>query len=120
MPLNIVISSNTATVSGAIDAGGKGAGILLAPVGSLHNFARFYYGATAGDDVAEVQVRTESAPGRYKIFALEKINPGNFRDPESADLLDALGEELEVPEGAKVESHPKLIPEEKAKEILKP
>ncbi len=117
-PLNIVISSNTATVSGAIDAGGRRAGILLAPVGTLHTFARFYYSVTADDD-GKFKLNG-IAPGKYKIFALQKINPASYRNPESADVLDALGEELEVPEGAKVESHPKLIPEEKAKEILKP
>lgn len=117
-PLNIVISSNTATVSGAIDAGGKGAGILLAPVGLVHTFTRFYYSVTADDD-GKFKMNG-IAPGKYKIFALEKINPANFRNPESADLLDVLGQELEVPEGAKVEAHPRLIPEEEAKEILKP
>lgn len=117
-PLNIVISSNMATVSGAIEAGGKGAGILLAPIGRLHTFTRFYYSSTADDD-GKFKMNG-IAPGKYKIFALEKIAPGSYRNPESADLLDGLGEELEVPEGGKMESHPKLIPEEKAKEILKP
>lgn len=117
-PLNIVISSNIATVSGGIDAGGKGAGILLAPVGRLRAFTRFYYSSTA-DDEGKFKLNG-IAPGKYKMFALEKINPVNYRDPESADLLDAFGEELEIAEGAKMELHPKLIPEEKAKEILKP
>lgn len=63
------------------------------------------------------------APGKYKIFALEKIATASYRNPESGDILDAvkdLGQDVEVPEGAKIESHPKLIPEERAKEILKP
>jgi hypothetical protein len=120
-PLHIVLSSNTATVTGEVDAGGadiKRAGILLAPVGKLHTLARFYYGALA-DDNGKFKLNGV-APGKYKIFALEKIATASYRNPESADLLDALGEELDVTEGAKVESHPKLIPEEKAKEILKP
>jgi hypothetical protein len=41
-------------------------------------------------------------------------------NPESADLLDPLGDALDVPEGATVKAHPKLVPEEKAKEVLKP
>jgi protocatechuate 3,4-dioxygenase beta subunit len=121
VPLNIVLSSNTAVVSGEVDAAGadlKRAGILLAPVGKLHTLARFYYAALS-DDNGKFKLNTV-APGKYKIFALEKIATASYRNPESADLLDGLGEEVEVTEGAKIELHPKLIPEEKAKEILKP
>jgi protocatechuate 3,4-dioxygenase beta subunit len=126
-PLNIVLSSNTAVVSGEIDAADAGgaakrAGILLEPIGKWHTLARFYYSALA-DDNGKFKVNGV-APGRYKIFALEKIATGSFRTVEPAELLEAAfkeqAEELEVTEGAKVESHPKLIPEDKAKEILKP
>jgi hypothetical protein len=120
-PLNIVLSSNTATVEGQIDAGGadaKRAGILLAPAGKWHTLLRFYYIATADDD-GKFKIKGV-APGKYKIFALEQIVPSFYRNPESADVLDALGEELEVQEGAHVQSNPKLIPEEKAKDLLKP
>jgi hypothetical protein len=120
-PLNIVVSSNTATVEGEVQAEGadsKRAGILIAPVGKLHTLLRFYYSVLA-DDSGKFKV-SGVAPGKYKVFALEKIAPGAYRNPESSELLDALGEELEVAEGAKVQSHPKLIPGEKAKEILKP
>jgi len=120
-PLNIVLSSNTATVEGEVDAGGadaKRAGILLEPVGKWHTLTRFYYSAIA-DDSGKFKV-SGVAPGKYKIFALEKIATASYRTPESGDVLDALGEELEVTEGAKIESHPKLIPVETAKEILKP
>ena len=84
----------------------------------MHALLRFYYSVLA-DDSGKFKV-SGVAPGKYKVFALEKIAPGAYRNPESADVLDALGEELEVAEGAKVLSHPKLIPEEKTKEILKP
>jgi hypothetical protein len=64
------------------------------------------------------------APGKYRVFALERIATASYQNPESGDLLDAavkeLGEELEVTEGAKVQSHPKLIPIDKVREILKP
>ena len=124
-PLDIVLSSNTATVEGEIDAdasGSKRAGILLEPVGDWHTMTRFYYSAIS-DDTGKFKL-TGIAPGKYRIFALEKIATTSYRNPESADLLDAvfkeLAEDLELPEGAKVTSHPKLIPEDKAKEILKP
>jgi protocatechuate 3,4-dioxygenase beta subunit len=120
-PLNIVLSANTAVVTGEVDAGGR-AGILLEPVGKWHMLSRFYYSATADDD-GKFKLNAV-APGKYRVYALEKIATLSYRNPESADLLDALvkdlGEDLDIPEGGKVESHPKLIPEEKAKEILKP
>jgi protocatechuate 3,4-dioxygenase beta subunit len=120
-PLNIVLSSNTATLEGQVDAGGvdaKRAGVLLAPAGKWHALTRFYYIATADDD-GKFKIKGV-APGKYKIFAVEKIAPSFYRNPESADVLDALGEELEVQEGAHVQSNPKLIPEAKAKDLLKP
>jgi protocatechuate 3,4-dioxygenase beta subunit len=100
-PLNIIISSNTGTVEGEIDAGGadaRRAGILLGPLGDRHTLARFYYSAIA-DDTGKFKM-TGIAPGKYKIFALEKIATATYRNPESLDLLDALGDELEVGEGA--------------------
>lgn len=120
-PLNIVISTNRATIEGEVDAGaatGKRAGILIAPVGERHNLTRFYSYAIA-EDTGKFKVNG-IAPGKYKIFALEKTVPGSFVNPESADLLDNLGEELTVPEGAKVQSHPKLIPLETVRDLLKP
>jgi Carboxypeptidase regulatory-like domain len=126
-PLNIVLSSNTAVVSGEIDAADAGgaakrAGILLEPIGKWHTLARFYYSVLA-DDNGKFKVNGV-APGKYKIFALEKIATASFRNVESAELLEGAlkdqAEELDVTEGAKVESHPKLVPEDKAKEILKP
>jgi Carboxypeptidase regulatory-like domain len=120
-PLNIVISSNTSIVEGEVDAGdadSKRAAIILGPVGALHNLTRFYYGVLA-DDTGKFKINGV-APGRYKIFALEKIAVASYRNPESVELLDALGEEIEIPEGDKVQAHPKLIPQEKAREILKP
>jgi hypothetical protein len=122
-PLNIVVSTNAATVEGEVDAGSAGAdakraGILLEPIGQWHTFARFYYSAIA-DDSGKFKVNGV-APGKYKIFAVEKLATANYRSPESAELLDALGEELEVTEGGKIQAHPKLIPLETARGILKP
>ncbi len=117
--LNIVVSMNTATVEGEVDAGSsdsKRAGIVIAPVGLYHNLARFYYGAAA-DDKGKFKL-TGIAPGKYKIFALEKMVAANFRTPEAADQLDELGEAIELAEGATLQTHPKLIPEERAAKAI--
>jgi hypothetical protein len=119
VPLNIVVSMHTATVQGEIDAGSaeaKRAGIVIAPVGPYHNLARFYYGATAGDDgkfhLAGI------APGKYQVFAIERMTASSFRNPESVDQLENLGEVIDVGEEATVEAHPKLIPAERAARAL--
>jgi hypothetical protein len=117
--LNIVVSMQTSTVEGQVEAGqskAKRAGVLLAPVGAYHNLARFYYG-TAADDEAKFKLRG-IAPGRYKIFAVEKMAAESFRNPEAADQLDQFGELIDVPEGVTLEAHPKLIPADRAAKAI--
>jgi hypothetical protein len=117
--LNIVVSMRTATVEGQVEAGGseaRRAGVLLAPVGAYHDLARFYYG-TAADDDGKFKLRG-IAPGRYKIFAVEKMAATSFRNPEAADQLDQFGEVIDVAEGATLEAHPKLIPAERAAKAI--
>jgi protocatechuate 3,4-dioxygenase beta subunit len=117
--LNIVISMNSGRVEGEVDAAGADsarAGILLAPYGPLHNLVRFYYNTPAG---ADGKFKFSGIPpGKYKVFALEKMAAVNFRSPEATDNLDALGAEIEIAEGATVQVRPKLIPMERAREAL--
>ncbi|MGP0072287.1 MAG: collagen binding domain-containing protein [Bryobacteraceae bacterium] len=116
---NIVVSMRTATVEGTIDAGSSEApraGIVLAPVGQYHTFTRFYYGAEAD---ADGKFHIDGiAPGKYKIFALEKTEADNFRNPEAVDQLDELGETIDLAEGATLQTHPKLIPVDRAVKAL--
>jgi hypothetical protein len=117
--LNIVVSMHTATVEGEVDSGtgeAKRAGIVLAPVGPYHNLARFYYGGPA-DDTGKFKLNGV-APGKYQIFAIEKLAAAAFRTPEAADQLEQFGEVIDVAEGATVEARPKLIPAERAAKVL--
>ncbi len=117
--LNIVASTRAAKIDGEVDAGSgdsKRAGILLAPLGNRHLLARFYY-SVAADDSGKFRM-LGIAPGKYKIFALEKMVGADFRNPEAADQLNELGEEIELTEGASLTLHPKLIPIERAREAL--
>jgi hypothetical protein len=125
VPLNIVVSMRTAAIHGEVDSGSadsKRAGIMLAPVGQYHTMTRFYYG-TPTDADGKFKL-SGLAPGKYKIFALEKMAAADFRTPEAADQLDDpgqgddLGEIIELAEGATVEAHPKLIPAERAAKAL--
>lgn len=117
--INIVISMNSAQIHGEVDAGGgdsKRAGILLAPAGKYSTLTRFFYDAVA-DDSGKFEVKG-IAPGKYKVFALEKLAAAEFKTPEAAAQLDPLGEEIELAEGARLEVHPKLISVEQAREAL--
>jgi len=112
--MKVVVSMRTATIEG--DTGSKRAGVLLAPIGEFHDLTRFYY-SVASDDEGKFKM-LGIAPGKYRVFALEKMAAANFRSPEAADQLGELGEEIELTEGAHVTVHPRLIPTERAREAL--
>jgi len=116
---NIVVSMRTATVDGEIDAASSEApraGILIAPVGQYHTFTRFYHAVEAD---AKGKFHFDGiAPGKYKIFALEKTEAEGFRNPEAVDQLDDLGETIDLAEGATLQAHPKLIPVDRALKAL--
>ena len=117
--LNIVVSMRTATLDGEVDSvppASKRAGILIAPVGRFHNLLRFYYN-TAADDEGKFKL-SGIAPGKYKVFAFEKMTPANFFAPEAVDQLDDLGETIEFAESATLEAHPKLVPADRAMRAL--
>jgi hypothetical protein len=106
-------------LTGEIETGGsdsKRAGIVLAPIGQFHNQARLYYTAIS-DERGKFQF-PRVVPGKYKIFAVERLLPERFRNPESADQLGDLGTDIELTEGAVRTVHPKLIPAERAREAL--
>ena len=104
------------SVSDAGSSEAKRAGIVIVPLGPYHNLTRFYYGAPAGDD-GKFHVGG-IAPGKYKIFAIEKMAAASFRNPEAADQLNELGEVVDLAEGATVKAHPKLIPTDRAVQAL--
>jgi hypothetical protein len=117
--LNVVVSMHTAAVDGEIDAGpldASRAGIVIARADQLHTFTRFYYSAEA-DAKGKFHLKG-IAPGKYKIFALEKMEAESFKNPEAVDSLDDLGETIDLAEGATAEAHPKLIPMERAEKAL--
>lgn len=118
--LNIVVSTNTAKIEGEIDsdsANSQRAGIVVAPVaGPYHTLTRFYYSAVA-DDQGKFKLQG-IAPGKYKIFAVEKMTPASFQNPEAVDQLYDLGETIELTEGATIQAKPKLIPMDSAEKAL--
>jgi len=121
--IEIVVSMHAAKIHGEVDAGSGDparAAILLAPVGPYHDLARFYYGILA-DDHGKFRM-IGIAPGKYKVYAVEKMAVAGFRTPEASDQVIALFadfvQEIDLAEDADLEIHPKLIPMERAREIL--
>ncbi len=121
--LEIVISTHSGKITGTVDANGGDparAGIILEPVGELHDLARFYYGVVA-DEHGKFQFLSIS-PGKYRIFAVEKLAPAGFRNVEGAEQLEQLADTdapaFELAEGANLELKPKLIPFERARVVL--
>jgi hypothetical protein len=122
-PLTIVVSMHGAKIEGQVDpAGGDPgrAGILVIPLGEFHDFARFYY-SVAADDHGKFKLMG-LAPGKYRIFALEKLTATALRSPEAGDQLTALdgdyAQDIELVEDGAVEANPKLIPLERGRAIL--
>ncbi|HTS78184.1 MAG TPA: carboxypeptidase regulatory-like domain-containing protein [Bryobacteraceae bacterium] len=122
--IDIVISSHTAQIHGEVDAAAgldpARAAVVLAPVGRFHDLARYYYGVLAGDDGKFKMPGI--APGKYKMYAIEKLAVAAFRNPDASDqviaLFPDLVAEIDLDEDAHAEVHPKLIPSERAREIL--
>jgi Carboxypeptidase regulatory-like domain len=121
--LTIVLSMRSAKVRGEVDAGdgdAARAGIVLMPIGELHEFDRFYYGQTA-DDHGKFEF-SGVAPGKYRIFAVERLAPEAFQNADAADAMSALFAdfmgEVDLGEGASVDVRPKLIPLERARAIV--
>jgi hypothetical protein len=85
-------------------------------MGEYSTLTRFFYDVAA-DDSGKFELK-DIAPGKYKIFALEKLSAAEFKAPEAAGQLDPLGQEIELAEGAMLEVHPKLIPVERARGAL--
>jgi protocatechuate 3,4-dioxygenase beta subunit len=121
--LDIGISTHVAKIAGQVDAGDSdpaGAGILLAPLGELHDFTRFYQIARA-DDHGKFSFEG-IAPGKYKVFAFEHLSAAPFQSPEAADSLSSLFSDfappIEIKEDDNLEDHPKLIPLERGRVVL--
>lgn len=120
--LDIVISTHGARIHGEVDPGDADpahAAILVAPVGDAHDLARDYH-AIAADDHGKFEL-SGMAPGKYQIFAVERIAPSAIQDSDAAASLATLADftrEIELAEDSNLEIHPKLIPLERAREIL--
>jgi protocatechuate 3,4-dioxygenase beta subunit len=113
-PLEIVLSANAARVEGVVrDAKNQpvaGAQVALVPDSRRRKQLQLYKTATS-DQNGRFLLRG-IAPGEYKLFAWEDIDPGAAQDPEFLRAFESRGESCKVQPGDEQNVQLKLIPAE--------
>ncbi len=113
-PLNIVLSMNGAIVSGTVaESEASGAKpesrvmVLLAPCGKFEDVLSFYQ-ARATDENGNFTFK-QVTPGRYKIYAFDRMERDEYWNPDFLKPYAAMGEAFDVPEGGRVDRKATLI-----------
>jgi protocatechuate 3,4-dioxygenase beta subunit len=113
-PLNIVLSLNGAIVSGTVSESAspsaKAAGrvmVLLAPYGKFDDVLSFYQ--TKPTDENGKFTFKQVTPGRYKIYAFDRMERDEYWNPDFLKPYATMGEEFDVPEGGRLDRKATLI-----------
>ncbi len=105
--LEIVISTRAAQLRGHVE-NGFASTILAAPQGE-HASVQSFYGSTGVDENGDFEFKN-LAPGPYRIYAFESLDPGAWRDPELLKSYAGLGMPVELAEGQALEIKVSPIP----------
>ncbi len=111
--LEMVISSAGGQVEGSVTKEGQpfsGARVVLVPESSRRGQTRLFKLAST-DQYGHFIVRG-IAPGDYKLFAWEELEPGAYQDPEFLKRYEDLGEPVRIEENGRGAAQLKLIPAE--------
>jgi len=97
-PLNIVVSSAGAELSGEVE-GGAATAVLAVPIGVNEHVFTF-------DVVTDVDEQGAFRfhglmPGAYRIFAFEDLVPWSWMNEKFASRIEGLGTAVELPEGGR-------------------
>jgi hypothetical protein len=109
--LDIVVSSNGAGLEGVVSNEGKpfeGALVTLVPDAPLRNQQGLYKTVTT-DSMGHFALRG-IAPGDYKVFAWEKVEPGAYASPEFLQAYENSRESVHITEGSRNTVNLDLIP----------
>jgi len=109
--LDIVISPNGANVDGAISKDHQpfqGATVAIVP-DHPHRGEKRLFKSTTTDQNGHFTLQG-LAPGDYKVFAWEKIEPGAYTSPEFLQPFENLGESVHITEGSHNSVQVDLIP----------
>jgi Carboxypeptidase regulatory-like domain len=99
-PLEIVLRPGAASVEGTVQADQPAAGAFLALVpGGKRRQQRRFYKTSVSNRFGHFSMRG-LAPGDYKLFAWDQIEPGAFLDPDFLVLYEDRGQSVHIGEGA--------------------
>ena len=111
--LKLVVSFNGGTVNGAVkdDEGNPSASATVVLVPEMDKRKRQdLYKRAVTDELGQVSVNG-IAPGEYKLFAFDYVEPGAYYDPAFLSAYEDSGEEVEIEEGAQAVVDLEVIPE---------
>jgi hypothetical protein len=110
--LELVISAAGGRMEGAVlDRDGQGVGgAVVALIPRVRSANRLYKAATT-DPNGRFTLRG-IAPGEYKVFAWEDVEPNAYRDPDFLRAYEERGETIRVEEGGRPRVELKVIPAE--------
>jgi hypothetical protein len=110
-PLNIVLSTRGGTLEGDVktDSGVEAPRVfvLLAPSGKYSQVLSFF-DVVFSDQMGHFKLRGLT-PGKYKLYAFEKLQWGVWQNPEFLKPYETLGEAVEISEGANPSKQLRLI-----------
>ena len=110
-PLNIVLNMDGAIIKGTVTENGDHpaarAVVLLAPDGRFANVMSFYENRVS-DESGHFTFKSVT-PGRYKIYAFDRMEQGEFENPDFLKPYAASGEAFDVGDGARLERKATLI-----------
>jgi hypothetical protein len=98
--LRIVLSGNGGQISGTVTANGQPcrATVVLVPATPEMRPAHQLYRITNATERGAFVMKSVR-PGAYKLFAFQEIEPFEWLDPEQLNMVEALGELLQVGAG---------------------
>ena len=109
--LHIVVSAHGGTLEGDVKTGAGNnaprAIVLLAPDGKYSQVLSFF-GVVFTDQRGHFKF-SSLTPGKYMIYAFDKMRPGIWQDPNFAKPYQSRGEALEIHEGANPSMQLQLI-----------
>ena len=115
--LEILLSSNGGQIEGVVLNAAErpvtGAAVVLVPDEPRRAQTQLYKDVPT-DQYGRFDIKG-IAPGSYKLFAWEEVEPGAYQDPDFLKPFEALGERKAIREGSRESAQLKLIPAENKK-----
>jgi hypothetical protein len=107
-PLDLVLNMDGAIINGTALDNASGdrktanrSVVLLAPFGKFDNVLSFYESRVT-DENGHFEFKSVT-PGRYKIYAFDRMEQNEYEDPNFLKPYLSMGEAFDVPDGARLE-----------------